>query len=81
MNVDIRYPIGGMFAIVGVLLVIFGLTTAGDTELYARSLNINMNLWWGGVLTLFGAVMLVMAWRAKPAPASPDDKPPEGRPH
>jgi hypothetical protein len=81
MNVDIRYPIGGMFAIVGVLLVIFGVTTYGDAELYERSLNINVNLCWGTALTLFGAVMLWTAWRAKPAPGSSDEKPSERRPH
>lgn len=81
MNVDIRYPIGGLFAIVGVLLVIFGATTYGDVELYKRSLGINVNVCWGTALALFGAVMLWMAWRAKPAPNSPDDKRPERQQH
>ena len=33
--------------------------------MYARSLGINVNLWWGTALTLFGAVMLWMAWRGE----------------
>jgi|YelNatPaOPRAMG01_1025707.scaffolds.fasta_scaffold246757_2 protein-S-isoprenylcysteine O-methyltransferase Ste14 len=65
MGLDIRYPIGIMFAIVGALLVIFGLTTSGNTELYRRSLGININLWWGLLLLAFGLLMLFLAWRAK----------------
>lgn len=65
MGLDIRYPIGIMFAIVGVLLVIFGLATSGNVELYRRSLGININLWWGLLLLAFGLVMLAFAWRAR----------------
>ena len=66
MRVDIRLPIGGMFTQIGLLLAIFGLATNGDAEVYARSLNINVNLWWGGAMLIFGLVMLGLGWRAKP---------------
>ncbi|MCS7337190.1 MAG: hypothetical protein NZ739_02995 [Verrucomicrobiae bacterium] len=65
MGLDIRYPIGIMFAIVGALLVVFGLITSGEAELYRRSLGININLWWGLLLLAFGLLMLFLAWRAR----------------
>ena len=56
MGLDIRTPIGSLFAILGVLLVGFGLLS--DPSIYKRSLGINVNLYWGGVLLAFGALML-----------------------
>ena len=68
MNLDLRLPIGLMFSIFGVMLVAYGLIS--DTTIYARSLGINVNLWWGVVLLAFGLVMLGFALRArKAAPA------------
>ena len=66
MGVDIRFPIGLMFAILGALLTLYGLFGAltGSTEMYARhSLGINVNLWWGILVFIFGAVMLRFGWR------------------
>jgi len=65
MGLDIRYPIGLMFSIIGVLVAGYGLATGSNTELYQRSLGININLIWGVALTIFGAFMLTMAIRAK----------------
>ena len=62
MGLDIRYPIGLMFALLGVVLIVFGLMS--DKAIYAKSLGININLWWGVVMLAFGVVMLVMAKRA-----------------
>ncbi len=59
MNLDIRIPIGIMFSLFGIILVGFGLVS--KSELYRRSLNINVNLWWGLVLLVFGLAMLIMA--------------------
>jgi hypothetical protein len=75
MGLDIRWPIGLLFSLVGALLVIYGFATASDTELYRRSLDINVNLRWGLVLLAFGASMLTLAWRASRQPAEP--QPPE----
>jgi hypothetical protein len=61
MKLDLRFPIGLMFTIVGTLLTGFGLTS--DEAIYARSLGINVNLWWGLVLLAFGLVMLGFAIR------------------
>lgn len=63
MRLDLRLPIGLMFAIFGAILTVYGL--ASDDAIYARSLGINVNLWWGLVLLAFGLVMLGFAIRAR----------------
>jgi hypothetical protein len=65
MNLDLRLPSGLMFSIFGVILTGYGL--ASDPAIYARSLGINVNLWWGVVLLAFGLVMLGFALRARGA--------------
>ena len=62
MGLDIRTPIGLMFAILGALLVGYGLLTAGS-DLYQRSLGMNINLVWGAVLLAFGCAMLWLGRR------------------
>ena len=62
MGLDIRIPIGSLFALLGVLLAGYGVFSNPAT--YQRSLGININLWWGGVLLVFGLAMLGLAWRA-----------------
>ncbi|HSG01498.1 MAG TPA: hypothetical protein VLA20_10215 [Vicinamibacterales bacterium] len=57
MGLDIRMPIGLMFSIFGVLLLGYGLMTRGS-EIYQRSLGLNINLEWGALLLAFGLVML-----------------------
>jgi hypothetical protein len=61
MSLDIRYPIGWMFSLFGVILALFGLL--GDQQIYARSLGVNINLDAGVGLLIFGIVMLLLAWR------------------
>ncbi|MDP1623839.1 MAG: hypothetical protein Q8M08_16045 [Bacteroidales bacterium] len=63
MGIDIKFPIGLMFTILGFLLAIFGLITGGDEALYSRSLGININLWSGCGMLAFGLIMLYLAWR------------------
>jgi hypothetical protein len=61
---DIRYPIGVMFLILGAILTVFGVVS--NQEMYkVHSLGVNINLIWGCVLLVFGAFMLVMAVRAQ----------------
>jgi len=48
-----------MFSLLGFLLTSYGLFTGSNENMYKRSLDININLWWGLVLFVFGAVMLV----------------------
>ncbi|MGA2202586.1 MAG: hypothetical protein ABSG40_11545 [Terriglobales bacterium] len=61
MNLDIRYPIGWMFSLFGVILALFGLL--GDKQIYARSLGVNINFDSGVGLLAFGILMLLLAWR------------------
>jgi hypothetical protein len=63
MRFDLRIPIGLMFTTFGLMLTAFGLMS--DEAIYARSLGINVNLWWGLVLLGFGAVMLAFAARRR----------------
>jgi len=68
MNLDIKIPIGLLFTIFGILLTVFGLTTLGDSELYRRSLNININLWTGLAMLVIGVFLLSTAkYRKEPA--------------
>lgn len=59
--IDIRFPIGLMFTFLGLLLLIFGLTTQSDILMYQRSFGNNINLYSGGLMLVFGLLMLVPA--------------------
>ena len=62
MGLDIRLPIGLLFTVIGLLLMGFG--AFGDKTIYQRSLGLNVNLTWGAVLLVFGAIMVILARRA-----------------
>jgi len=62
MRLDVRWPIGGMFSILGIMLTLYG--ALSSPAIYERSLGINVNLWWGLVLLVFGLAMLWFAYRA-----------------
>ncbi len=69
MRLDIRTPIGIMFTVLGAVLVVYGFLTAGS-EIYERSLGLNINLGWGLVLLGFGGVMLWLGRRGRPGARS-----------
>jgi hypothetical protein len=76
MGLDIRLPIGGLFATMGLLLVCYG--AVSDRSLYQRSLGVNVNLEWGLVLLVFGLVMGVLGrHRMKMSRGSGDTKVPD----
>jgi multisubunit Na+/H+ antiporter MnhG subunit len=62
MKFDLRTPVGILFTIYGLLLAGYGLVS--DKEQYTRSMGINVNLWWGLVMLVFGVVMWFFAIRA-----------------
>ncbi len=64
MGLDIRIPLGLIFLITGGLLFLFGFFTRGSA-IYQRSLGIDVNLIWGGIMLLFGAVMLFVGRRQR----------------
>lgn len=65
MNLDLRIPMGLMFAFTGAILSTWGIKTNGNAALYAKSLGINANLWWGLVLLAFGVTMYVLGQRSQ----------------
>jgi hypothetical protein len=65
MNVDLRIPMGMMLTLMGTVLMAFGLSTKGNPELYARCLGINLNLWCGLALLVFGLLMVVFGRRGQ----------------
>ncbi len=65
MGVDIRFPIGLMFTVLGLLLTLFGLFSGSNSELYKISFDININLWTGLFSLVFGLVMLGLSLRKK----------------
>lgn len=65
MSLDLRIPMGLMFTFTGLILTVFGFATHGDAALYAKSLGINANLWWGLVLLAFGVTMFLLGRRGQ----------------
>jgi len=62
---DIKIPIGLMFFVFGVILTIYGFISRNDTALYQKSLSHNVNLWMGGLMLVFGVVMLLLVKRKR----------------
>lgn len=76
-GMDIRLPMGLMFSIIGAIIAVFGAITQGNAMYAKHSLGININLWWGVIMALFGMVMLFLARRAGKAQAkvqAPENK-------
>jgi ABC-type Fe3+-siderophore transport system permease subunit len=67
MGLDIRWPIGLMFTLIGALLAVFGAVVKSD---HAISLGININLVWGLILLAFGVLMLLGAAKGGKTPPS-----------
>ena len=61
-GLDVRWPLGLLFAMIGALLLGHGLTQ-GDAGAAGQAAQINM--WWGGVLLIFGAGALWLAHRGR----------------
>ena len=62
-SLDLRLPIGGLFAVLGVMLAGYGLATASNTEMYVKSSGMNINLIWGVVMFVTGLIFLGLAKR------------------
>jgi hypothetical protein len=86
-GLDIRLPIGGLFTLLGLLVSGYGLGTAREAAHYEQSLGLNINLWWGLVMLVFGVLLLTFASRARrragvhPAATSPEGRATEEREH
>jgi hypothetical protein len=62
MGLDIRLPIGGLFAVIGILLTGYGVLA--DKAIYQASLGVNVNLRWGLMMLVFGLIMAAFGQRA-----------------
>ncbi len=76
MQLDIRLPIGALFTVLGILLVIGGFMA--EPQHLEKSLGHNVNLWWGIVILVFGLIFLWLARRGANTLALAADTP-EGR--
>ncbi len=66
MGLDIRWPIGIIFTLYGVVLIVFGALT-NPAIFDERSMGINIDVWWGLAMLAFGLFMGGMAFRASRA--------------
>jgi hypothetical protein len=62
MGLDIRLPIGIIFTIYGAVLLAYG--ALADPAIFVSSLEVNIDLWWGAAMLVFGLVMWTLAFRA-----------------
>jgi hypothetical protein len=60
VGLDIRAPIGGLFALLGLMLAGYGLAAPASST----KVGINIDLWWGLVMLAFGVILLLFARRA-----------------
>lgn len=65
MNLDLRIPMGMMFAMMGAVLMAFGLAAHNRPELSARIPHASADLWWGMVLLVFGMLVLSLGRRGQ----------------
>ncbi|OLD04313.1 MAG: hypothetical protein AUI99_03155 [Gemmatimonadetes bacterium 13_1_40CM_3_69_22] len=68
MGIDLRLPVGTLFALLGLLLTVYGAATRGQPG--TEPTGVPINLIWGVVLVAFGLWMLLLARRARRAPSS-----------
>ena len=69
-GMDIRAPLGALFALLGAMLAGYGLLASGSGGPSDLSSGTNVNLWWGLVMLAFGALMLWLSRRAASRPSS-----------
>ena len=70
-ELDIRAPIGVLFTVLGVMIAGYGLFVWRPTGASGIPSDINVNLWWGLVMLVFGLVLLAMA-RKRMSRSGPD---------
>jgi hypothetical protein len=58
---DLRLPLGSLFVVCGAVLLLHGAFVG------IRVVDVNINLWWGGVMIVFGGAMIGLAIRSRAA--------------
>ncbi|HEY4248494.1 MAG TPA: hypothetical protein VGM64_16840 [Lacunisphaera sp.] len=62
MQLDIRFPMGLLFIVLGTILTVYGLIS--DASIYVQhSLGHNVNIFWGVIFLLFGGIMVWLSRR------------------
>lgn len=59
-GLDIGFYVAAVILIFGTILVLYGLL--GPASQTQKSLGINLNLWWGLFMVVFGCVVLGLSW-------------------
>ena len=68
---DIRRIIGGLFLVYGLILLVIGF--AGSDAVKHKAAGVNVNLWTGLGMLVFGVLMVVWALSRPTVPDVPDD--------
>ena len=72
--IDIRWPIGALFSAMGITLTVYGAVHPAFGRVVP--LRINLDVWWGLVLIIFGGLMMWGARRSdRRASQSPQERP------
>jgi len=58
---DLKLPLGGLLSFYGLILVLFGLLSGKES--YEKSFGINVNLFWGALILIIGAALLLSSFR------------------
>jgi|SRR5947209_901842 len=69
---DIRRLIGGLFILYGVILTVTGIV--GSTHVKTKAAGININLWTGIGMLIFGGLMVFWALARPVAPEPPETR-------
>ncbi|HEY6812365.1 MAG TPA: DUF308 domain-containing protein [Propionibacteriaceae bacterium] len=67
---DLRYLIGGLFTVYGIMLTIYGFFTSAAER--AKAAGININLWLGIFMLLIGIFFLIWARLSPQKPPEPN---------
>jgi hypothetical protein len=67
---DLRFLIGGLFTVYGIMLTIYGFFTSPEEK--AKAADININLWLGIFMLLVGLFFLIWARLSPQKPPEPN---------
>ena len=67
--IDLRLPIGIFFILVGIIMTVYSIISPAYIPHIKESINID--LYWGIVLLIFGIPMTLFGWRAEKKAKNP----------
>ncbi len=65
---DLRIPSGLFFLVLGVIVLLVGILSPGTRAPLA---DVNVNLYSGISMVVFGVILLLLAWRSAPSKRRP----------